>query len=69
MVSSDAQKTELANTLLALGEMFTPIIDYADGMKADLERRGWSPTAAEHASLTWLVGAIGQAFRGTTDAP
>jgi hypothetical protein len=57
------QRDDLSNTLLALSEVFQPILDYADGMKADLERRGWSPTAAEQASLAWLLGAIQQAFR------
>lgn len=60
---TDQERDAMAAALMGLGEMFQPIIDYADGMKADMERRGWSPTAAETASLTWLCGAIDQSFR------
>lgn len=63
-MSTASERTDLSNMLLELGEVFAPILDYADGMKADLERRGWSPTASEQAAATWLVGAIQQAFRG-----
>jgi hypothetical protein len=58
------QRDDLSNSLLELGEVFQPILDYADGMKADMERRGWSPTASEQAALSWLLGAIQQAFQG-----
>lgn len=49
---------ELAVNLLELSEQLTPVIDSADGMKADLERRGWSPTAAEQGALAYLIRMI-----------
>ncbi|MEV4037705.1 MULTISPECIES: hypothetical protein [Streptomyces] len=32
-----------------------PIYDAADGMKRDLEARGWSPTQAEQSAGAWLT--------------
>lgn len=39
-------------------EAMQPLLDAADGMRADLERRGWSPTAAEQIAQSWLMGAL-----------
>lgn len=47
-------QTDLANGMLAMREMLRPLFDAADGMRADLEARGWSPTAAEKLTMTWL---------------
>lgn len=33
-----------------------PMFDASDGVRAELERRGWSPTAAETAALENLLG-------------
>ncbi|WP_372352659.1 hypothetical protein [Streptomyces sp. KL116D] len=52
------QRHELSNALLTMAEQTAPIFDSADGMRADLEQRGWSPTAAEQVALAWLLGAI-----------
>jgi hypothetical protein len=57
-------RSDIANALLDLAEQFAPIIDAADGMKAEMERRGWSPTAAETAALAWLTGALGKVWQG-----
>ena len=46
---------ELSNGLLLMAEQMAPIFDAADGMRADLEKRGWSPTAAEQVALAWLM--------------
>lgn len=48
----------LTNSMLELSENMTPIFDAADGVKAEMERRGWSPTASEQVALTWLMGAL-----------
>lgn len=50
-------KADLANSLLELLDSLSPILDAAEGLKADLERRGWSPTAAEAVALEWLMNA------------
>lgn len=47
-------QADLANGMLAMREMLRPAFDAADGMRADLEARGWSPTAAETLTMTWL---------------
>ena len=60
-----SDQPDLVTALLAVNETLGPIFDAADGMKANLERRGWSPTAAEHAALTWLTGAIATAWKAT----
>ena len=43
-------------------EAFTPVFDAAEGMKADLERRGWSPTMAETIAGQWLAQVMNMAF-------
>lgn len=55
-------REELSNQLLAATEQMAPLFDAADGMKADMEKRGWSPTAAEQVALTWLVSSMQSAF-------
>ncbi len=57
---TDASLTEAL--MAAMSEM-TPVLDAADGMRADLERRGWSPTAAESVAQQWLQGAIAHIWR------
>lgn len=56
------ERTQLATELLTLQEQMAPLYDAADGMRAELQTRGWSPTAAEQAALTWLCAAIAAAF-------
>ena len=56
-------RADLSNAMLELTENFTPIIDAADGIKADMERRGWSPTAAETVALEWLRGALSMVWK------
>ncbi|MFD5509139.1 hypothetical protein ACFWIB_15360 [Streptomyces sp. NPDC127051] len=49
---------QLAGILLNLQESMAPIYDAADGVRAELLSRGWSPGAAEQAAATWLCAAI-----------
>ena len=63
---SDKVQTDLAAALMEGLQCMSPILDAADGMKADLERRGWSPTAAESAALSWLMGAMASVWRSAT---
>jgi hypothetical protein len=62
--ADDRARHELGTAMLAITEQMSPILDAADGMRADLERRGWSPTAAETVALQWLVGAVAQVWKG-----
>lgn len=61
---ADRVRHELANAMLQMTETIAPILDTADGMRADLEQRGWSPTAAEQAAAAWLTGALGAVGAG-----
>ena len=55
---SDTGKADLTNTMIELVDNFAPLLDAADGMRADMKRRGWSPTASEQAALTWLLSMM-----------
>lgn len=55
---------EMTNGLLAMNESLAPVFDTADGMRAELEKRGWSPTAAEQVALVWLMSAMKTAMGG-----
>lgn len=59
------QSDELAAALLEGLSETAPIFDAADGIKADLERRGWSPTAAEGVALEWLMGCMRRVWNNT----
>lgn len=53
--------------LLALSELMAPMGDAVDGYRADLERRGYSPTAAETMALDfhrYLLAALLQGQQG-----
>jgi hypothetical protein len=57
-------KQQLAVGMLDLTGMLEPIYDAADGMRRDLESRGWSPTMAEKAAGTWLCSALASIMGG-----
>lgn len=56
-MTDDQTRADFSNALIQLLDNTSPLLDAADGMRADMERRGWSPTAAEQASLSWLLEA------------
>ncbi len=45
---------DVATVLLEAREAMSLLFDTADGMRKDLESRGWSPTMAEHLAGRWL---------------
>lgn len=59
-MSSEAEDLarELATALMEGTVAMAPMFDVADGIRADMEKRGWSPTAAETVALQWLLGSI-----------
>lgn len=63
MTDPEKARTELANGLMEMVENLRPMLDAAEGVKADMERRGWSPTASETAALEVYLGVIRLAFR------
>jgi hypothetical protein len=44
--------------MLDMAGVLEPVYDAADGMKRDLEARGWSPTMAEHCAGMWLMTTL-----------
>ncbi|MEU3785227.1 hypothetical protein [Streptomyces sp900129855] len=60
----DHKRNELSNSLLVFAELMAPIFDHADGVRADLKRRGWSAQAAEQVALVWLVNTVQNALSG-----
>lgn len=52
------QRHDLANAMLVFTEQMTPVFDTADGMRRDLEKRGYSPTAAEQVAIAWLLPTV-----------
>lgn len=60
---SAKQRADIAASLLDITDALGPVFDTADGVRADLERRGWSPTAAESAASVWLDGALAHVWK------
>lgn len=60
---NDKTRHDLANGLMELFDTFGPMLDAAEGHRADMERRGWSPTAAEQAALTMYLGMLHLSFQ------
>lgn len=67
---TDDEKARLALQvgvgMLEIRKLQAPIIDAAEGLRADLERRGWSPTIAEAAAGDWLRAALVASFQPST---
>lgn len=51
-------KNAVALAMLDVVGALEPVYDAADGMRRDLEARGWSPAMAEQAAGTWLCSAL-----------
>ncbi|WP_282203915.1 hypothetical protein [Kitasatospora fiedleri] len=47
--------TSVEEALLQARENMTPFFDAADGMRRDLEARGWSPAMAEQVAAKFLI--------------
>lgn len=60
---NDKIRHDLANGLLEMYDTFGPMLDAAEGHKAEMERRGWSPTAAEQAALAMYLGMLQLSFQ------
>lgn len=56
-------RAELSNMMLMAKEQITPMLDAADGMRKEMEGRGWSPTAAETVALQWLCSMMAMALK------
>ncbi|MET9848893.1 ribbon-helix-helix domain-containing protein [Streptomyces ossamyceticus] len=45
--------------LMEARERFGLLLDAVDGVKADMETRGWPPEMAQGVALTWFLGVTG----------
>jgi hypothetical protein len=61
-VDGFAEKAAMTSALMDAKEALNPIFDMADGMRRDLEQRGWSPAMAEHLAGVWLQNALAAAW-------
>lgn len=48
--------------LIAILPELAPLYEFAEGQRAELERRGWSPTAAESAASVILTALLSKAL-------
>lgn len=55
---------EMSEALLWVGEQLAPILDFVDGLKSDLTRRGWSYESVDRAGLEILTAMIQGIFSG-----
>lgn len=51
-------KAQITTAMLDMVGALEPVYDTADGMRRDLESRGWSPTMAEHCAGMWLMTTL-----------
>ncbi|WP_186783699.1 hypothetical protein [Streptomyces sp. CBG33] len=58
------QREALAASMMDVRDLFTPIIDTAEGMRADLVGRGWTESVAEHIASTWLASMMTKVVMG-----
>ncbi|MFJ8935370.1 hypothetical protein ACIRL0_06575 [Streptomyces sp. NPDC102365] len=59
---------ELAHTLHQIGSLCAPLFDAADGVKNELERRGWSPTVSEELAAEYLGLCLRKLFQDLATA-
>lgn len=57
--TADEQREAWANGLMEIrATLVTPLFDAADGMKADLLNRGWSPDVVDYLAGAWLAAML-----------
>ncbi|MFF1684485.1 MULTISPECIES: hypothetical protein [unclassified Streptomyces] len=55
----DEQREAFAHGLMDLNEaVIRPLFDAADGMRADLRRRGWSEEVVQYLAGQWLSAML-----------
>ncbi|WP_424891822.1 hypothetical protein [Streptomyces sp. XH2] len=51
-------RADLSTALMTMAEQLAPLFDAADGMRAELATRGYSPESAEQVATVWLCTAM-----------
>ncbi|MEV4971985.1 hypothetical protein [Streptomyces scopuliridis] len=59
--SIQEMRETLALSLMDNAELLVPLFDAADGMRADLVKRGWSANIAEYLAGSWLAAMLAKA--------
>lgn len=54
----------IGEAMMSMTESVAPILDAAEGMRAEMQNRGWSPTAAETAALQYLMNGMQVVWTG-----
>lgn len=57
-------KSQVTMAMLDMAGVLEPIYDAADGMRRELESRGWSPTQSEQSAGAWLTTTLVNAAGG-----
>ncbi|MET9480962.1 hypothetical protein [Streptomyces sp. NPDC006638] len=60
----DEQREAFADALMDVTTLVQPLFDAAEGMKANLLSRGWSPDVAEYLAGQWLAAGLSRVGRG-----
>ncbi|MEO3974393.1 hypothetical protein [Streptomyces sp. CAU 1734] len=55
---------DLIRELMAARAGWEPLFDAADGMRLDLEARGWSPVTARWVAGQWMCHIVRNSVRG-----
>lgn len=67
MTNSDAlaqQVTLVANACLETKELIAPMLDSAEGVKADMVGRGWSEMNAERVAASYVQAMLKRVIEG-----
>ena len=59
--SSDSE--EISKALMKVSEDMTQVIEVSEGLRRQLEERGWSPTMAEAAAYEFMSGLMRVIFK------
>lgn len=57
-MATEPDPNEALAGLMAIAESVVPFIEFAEGQKATLVERGWTPTSADVIARELLVGII-----------
>ncbi|MER6485716.1 hypothetical protein ABT264_19435 [Streptomyces virginiae] len=60
----EAMRRQISLGMLDMAGLLAPIYDTADGMKADLAKRGWSEALAEQIAGSWLAATLASIASG-----
>jgi hypothetical protein len=61
----DPMRRMVAEACMQTRDLITPILESAEGVKADMVARGWSPGNAETVAATYVQAMLKNAIGGT----